>query len=104
MARKPILVTEAGWNDHPRWTKAVRPAQRIEYTLEALELAAAQWPWAERLALWAFRLPTVAHNYNDYYTLVSPDFEPKPIYEALRARFADLRLAAGESARRGSGP
>jgi hypothetical protein len=43
---KPIPVTEAGWNDHPRWTKAVRPPQRIEYTLQALELAAAQWPWA----------------------------------------------------------
>jgi polysaccharide biosynthesis protein PslG len=86
---KPILVTETGWNDHPRWTKAVRPAQRIAYTLEALDLAANRWRWAEVVALWAFRLPTLAHNYNDYYTLVSPDFEPKPIYEALRARFGE---------------
>jgi hypothetical protein len=41
------------------------------------------------VALWAFRLPKVAHNCNDYYTLVNTDFEPKPIYEALRARFTD---------------
>jgi hypothetical protein len=101
---KPILVTEAGWNDHPHWTKAVRPAQRITYTLQALELAAAQWPWAELVALWAFRLPTVAHNYNDYYTLVSTDFEPKPIYEALRARFADLGSHRKANAEVRSGP
>jgi hypothetical protein len=92
---KPILVTEAGWNDHPRWTKAVRPAQRIAYTLEALDLVASNWTWAELVAIWAFRLPALAHNYNDYYTLVSPDFEPKPIYEALRARYGDRLPAVG---------
>jgi polysaccharide biosynthesis protein PslG len=84
---KPILVTESGWNDHPRWTKAVRPAQRIGYTVRALEFAQQSWPWAESVCLWAFRLPALAHNYNDYYTLVSPDFEPKPLYEALREHY-----------------
>lgn len=83
-ASKPMIITEAGWNDHPRWTRAVRPAQRIEYTLRALEIAEEEWPWAEAVCIWAFRLPTLAHNYNDYYTLVSPEFDVKPIYEAIR--------------------
>ena len=29
---KFMFITETGWNDHPRWTMAVRPAQRIQYT------------------------------------------------------------------------
>lgn len=81
---KPILITEAGWNDHPRWTKAVRPSERIAYTIRALDFATQRWPWARSICLWAFRLPTLAHNYNDYYTLVTPDFDVKPIYEAVQ--------------------
>ncbi len=34
---KHVIITEAGWNDHPRWTKAVRPAQRAAYTVRAYE-------------------------------------------------------------------
>ncbi len=76
---KAIFITEAGWNDHPRWTRAVRPAQRIRYTIRAYELAQ-EWPWLEALAIWAFRYPWPERNIRDYYTLVSPDFEPKSIY------------------------
>ena len=43
---KPVYITEAGWNDHPRWTKAVRPGQRIIYTIDAFKYAEANWPWA----------------------------------------------------------
>ncbi len=43
-AVKPILITEGGWNDHPRWTRAVRPAQRAAYTVQAYDLART-WPW-----------------------------------------------------------
>ncbi len=76
---KSIYITEAGWNDHPRWTRAVRPAQRIRYTIDAYDLAQT-WPWLEALAMWAFRYPWPERNVRDYYTFVTPDFEPKPIY------------------------
>lgn len=82
---KPVYITEAGWNDHPRWTKAVRPGQRIEYTLGALQYAEDNWPWAESLCIWAFRFPRPTYNYPDYFTLVAPDFTPKPIYDELQA-------------------
>ncbi|MGD2077868.1 MAG: hypothetical protein PVH18_05770 [Chloroflexota bacterium] len=80
----PIYITETGWNDHPRWTLAVRPAQRIRYTLDAIEYAEANWPYVAGMAIWAFRFPAPTRSYMDYYTLVTPEFVPKPIYETLQ--------------------
>jgi polysaccharide biosynthesis protein PslG len=79
-----IYITETGWNDHPRWTRAVRPAQRIQYTLDALAFAEANWPYVEMMTIWVFRLPAPERSYMDYFTLVTPEFVKKPIYEALR--------------------
>ena len=86
---KSIIVTEAGWNDSPRWTKAVHPGQRIQYTRDALSLATREWAWLQALCIWNFRLPAPAHDYNDYFSLVDFNFRPKPIYESLRAHAAE---------------
>jgi hypothetical protein len=77
---KPVYVTEAGWNDHPRWAHAVRPAQRIAYTIDAYEWARQHWPWCACVAMWAFRYPSPTYNYQDYYEFVATDFEPRVIY------------------------
>ena len=77
---KPIYVTEAGWNDHPRWTGAVSPAQRIQYTVRAYEWARHHWPWCESVAMWAFRYPAPVYSYQDYYSFVTTDFDPRVIY------------------------
>lgn len=77
---KPIMITEGGWNDHPRWTRAVRPGQRIDYTLQAYQRALEDWRWLDAVALWAFRYPAPARTYQDYFTFVTPDFQPKAIY------------------------
>ncbi len=82
---KPVYITESGWNDHPRWTKAVRPGQRITYTIDAFEYAEENWPWAESLCIWAFRFPVPVRSYPDYFTLVTDNFTPKPIYYELQA-------------------
>ena len=79
-SKKPVLVTEAGWNDHPRWTGAVSPAQRITYTVGAYEWARQHWPWCRCVAMWAFRTPAPTYSYHDYYTFVTADFEPKVLY------------------------
>ena len=84
------MITEGGWNDHPRWTRAVRPGQRIDYTLRAYDYALHQWPWMEAVCFWAFRYPWDAKSYQDYFTFVRTDFEPKPIYQELQ------KYAAGE--------
>ncbi len=84
-AEKPVIITESGWNDDPRWVNAVRPGQRIAYTLRAFEMVEA-WPWAEQLCIWNFRQPFDRYNRRDaYYALVSSDFTIKPIYEAIQA-------------------
>ncbi len=82
-ADKPIYITEAGWNDHPRWTRAVRPAQRAAYTVQAYEIAR-RWDWCTALAIWSFRLPWPTHTFQDYFTLVDVDFVPKPIYREIQ--------------------
>jgi len=79
-----IYITETGWNDHPRWTRAVRPAQRIVYSLDALRLVETKWSFVEMIAIWAFRYPAPTRSYMDYYTLVSPDFVARPLYHELQ--------------------
>ena len=81
---KPVYVTEAGWNDHPRWANAVRPAERIAYTLGAYEWARQHWPWCACVATWAFRYPASTLSYQDYYAFVTTDFEPRVIYLEVR--------------------
>jgi hypothetical protein len=84
-AATQIYITETGWNDHPRWTHAVSPAQRIHYTLAAIRYVEEHWPFVEMMAVWAFRFPAPTRSYADYFTLVTPEFVPKPLYDELRA-------------------
>lgn len=79
-----IYITETGWNDHPRWTMAVRPGQRIQNTLDAFAYAEENWPYVEMMAVWVFRFPTATKSFMDYYTLVTPEFVVKPIYEEIQ--------------------
>ncbi|HIC89925.1 MAG TPA: hypothetical protein EYP04_11060 [Anaerolineae bacterium] len=88
---KHILITEAGWNDHPRWTKAVRPGQRITYTIRAYQKALEEWDWVDAVVMWAFRYPWDMRTYQDYYTFVTVDFRLKPIYLEVQ------RYARGEA-------
>lgn len=85
----PVYITETGWNDHPRWSQAVTPSQRIEYTLGAYQLAQTDWPWAGKVCLWVFRYPTPTNSYPDYYTLSTTDFDLKPLYYALKSYGTD---------------
>jgi hypothetical protein len=81
---KRCYITEGGWNDHPRWTKAVRPYQRLEYTVRAYEKALVEWEWCEAVCLWAFRYPWPQQTYQDYYAFVTPEFVPKPVYSEVQ--------------------
>jgi hypothetical protein len=76
---KPVMLTEGGWNDHPRWTKAVTPAERIQNTLAAYDWCE-QMEWIAACALWVFRTPAPTYTFNDYFSFVTPEFDPKPIY------------------------
>ncbi len=84
-ADKSVYITESGWNDNPRWTLAVRPSQRVSYTVNGFIYAEQNWPWLKKLCVWALRYPANTRSYPDNFTLITPDFEPKPIYNAIQA-------------------
>jgi hypothetical protein len=83
-AAKPIYVTEAGWNDSPRWNQSVSPAQRIEYTLDAYQWVEEHWPWCRVVAMWAFRYPEAMNSYHDNFVFVGVDFQPRPVYTRIQ--------------------
>jgi len=97
-AAKPAFITEGGWNDNPRWTKAVSPYLRLEYTIRAYEKAREEWAWAEAVCLWAFRYPWPQRTYQDSYSFVTPEFIPKPIYLETRNYALGLPFEFLESA------
>ncbi len=82
-AAKPVYITEAGWNDSPRWNLAVTPAQRIAYTLAAYDWVQ-RTDWIVMCAMWAFRYPHATRTFQDGWTWVTEDFEPKPIYDEIK--------------------
>ena len=84
-SNKPVFITESGWNDNPRWTKAVRPSQRVAYTVNAFRWAEDNWPWLDKLCLWVLRYPASTQSYPDNFALITPDFELTPIYYAIQA-------------------
>lgn len=79
---RPLIVTEGGWNDHPRWSGAVTPADRLRWTVEAYRLSAT-WPDVIAVCFWQFRAPTT-HSYQDNFNFVAADGTPKAIYWAIR--------------------
>lgn len=76
---KNVALTEGGWNDHPRWTKAVTPAERIQNTIAAYDWCE-KTNWIDACALWVFRTPAPTYTFNDYFSFVTPGFDAKPIY------------------------
>lgn len=84
--QRRIMITEGGWNDNPRWTGAVRPADRLRWTVEAYRMAQ-EWPWLEAMCLWQFSTPWQSHTYQDNWNFVATDGTPKAIYYAVRDAF-----------------
>jgi hypothetical protein len=81
---KPVYITESSWNDHPRWIYAVRPGQRVQYTLDALNFVEKNWLTVKNLCFWYFRSPVLLRTYQDYFSFVTVDFRPRPIYDEVR--------------------
>jgi GH35 family endo-1,4-beta-xylanase len=98
---KPVYITEGGWNDSPRWSFAVKPYQRAEYTVRAYAKAHEEWPWVKAVCLWASRLPSPAYTYFDNYTFLTPDFIPKAVYLEVQ-KYAVWRRAASGDRRAGA--
>ncbi len=84
-ADKLIYITESGWNDHPRWNKAVHPGQRVKYTLDSFKFIEKHWPTVKNVCIWYFRVPLPVLNYHDYFAFATTEFRLRPIYNAVQA-------------------
>ncbi|MBE2184348.1 MAG: cellulase family glycosylhydrolase [Anaerolineae bacterium] len=82
---KPVYITEMGWNDSDRWAYAVSPSDRIAYTLQAYEIAEANWDWASKVCNWVLRYPAPTYSYPDRFTLLDTEFQPHPLYNTLQS-------------------
>jgi polysaccharide biosynthesis protein PslG len=80
---KRMIITEGGWNDHPRWRSAVRPADRVRWTVGAYEWAR-RYPWLDAVCLWQFSTPFSTRSYPDNWNFVAPDGTPKAVYLAVQ--------------------
>jgi GH35 family endo-1,4-beta-xylanase len=86
----PVYITEGGWNDSPRWSFAVKPYQRVEYTVEAYRIAEERWPWVRAVCMWASRFPRPQYTYFDNFSFLTPDFIPKAVYLEVQ-KYAERR-------------
>jgi len=92
-AEKPVSINEYGWCAAPAsfpdeiltW-KRVTDEQQADYTVRGIAWARAHWPWLGVVNIWYFRqVGDITPDRPVYYfALVSPEFEPAPVYEALR--------------------
>ncbi len=90
---KPIWFDEYGWNAAPPtmppekliWRR-VTPEQQAQWTVQGIELARTNWPWAGVFFIWYFRqpgdIPTDSAEY--YFGMVDPDFTPRPVYYSVK--------------------
>jgi hypothetical protein len=104
---KPIWINEYGWNAPPvsfpedllTWER-VTEEEQAEYTVRGIAWAREHWPWLGVVNIWYFRqvgdVPPDRPAY--YFALVDPEFNPRPVYDALLA----ATQAAGVSV--GGGP
>jgi polysaccharide biosynthesis protein PslG len=95
---KPIWFNEFGWNAAPAtmakedliWQR-VSEAEQVRYTLDAIDMARSEWPWAGVFMIWYFRqVGNIGPERADYYfRMVDPDFTPRPLYLALSEQAGD---------------
>ncbi len=90
---KAIWFNEYGWNASPPtmpqekliWRR-VTPEQQAQWTVQGIEMARQQWPWAGVFFIWYFRqvgdIPPDSSEY--YFAMVDPDFTPRPVYYAVK--------------------
>lgn len=90
---KALWASHWGWNALPSgWTGSpsiwgqVSEAQQAEYTVQALERARLEWPWAGPLFLERLHGPTASEDPRWGFALIAPDGRPRPVYAALQAQ------------------
>ncbi len=92
-AEKAVWFNEYGWNAAPAgftedqlvWGR-VSEAEQAAYTVQGIQMAREEWPWAGVFMVWYFRqvgqIPDTSAEY--YFRMVDTDFTPRPLYLAVQ--------------------
>ncbi len=92
-AHKPIWISEMNWNAapedvEPRYGR-VTLEQQARYAILAYQRAQKEWPWMGVINFWYFKRADDTWERNRqpeaYFRMVTPDFQPLPVYEAMKA-------------------
>lgn len=101
-AHKAVWFNEYAWNIAPAsfpseklpWQR-VSEEQQAAYTLQGIEYAQQNWPWAGVFNVWYFRqvgdIPPDDAGY--YFRMVDVDFVPRRVYLAIKDKAATLNEA-----------
>ena len=92
-SRKPIWISEMGWNVVPEGMEArfgrVTEEQQARYTVEAYQRIQEEWPWVGVSNTWFLKRPADWEKEQSwyYFRLLEPDFSPLPVYNSLAANY-----------------
>jgi polysaccharide biosynthesis protein PslG len=100
---KAVWFNEYGWNAAPEsfsdealiW-KRVSEEEQAQYTLQGIEFAQREWPWAGVFNIWYFRQTGQQYSPNDaayYFRMVDVDFTPRRVYDAVQDAAGALLIA-----------
>jgi len=104
LADIPVWITEFGWatrNDTPgfEFGHQVSYEQQAQYIVGAMRLAAERYPWVDAMFLWNLNFaPLRARSGQPFheqasFSIVNPDYTPRPAYWAVQQYIAALRAA-----------
>jgi polysaccharide biosynthesis protein PslG len=88
---KDIWLTEFGWSSHPNtgrepdWMRGVSLQQQADYTVRAIRLVRASYPYVTNMLVYNDRNRTSGNVHLDNYGVLYYDVSEKPLYRALRA-------------------
>jgi hypothetical protein len=103
-SEKAVWFNEYGWNASPEdlpeeeliWQQ-VTEEEQAAYTVEGIEYALENWPWAGVFNIWYFRqVGNISPDRSDYYfRMVDVDFTPRLVYYAVQEAAKELAGAVG---------
>jgi O-antigen ligase len=95
---KPAWASEYGWVSVPdgwtdaqkqtNWGKSVTEQEQADYLVQGIERVRKEWPWVGVINVWFFRPDNTSglaeNSATRYFSIVNPDFSPRPAYNALK--------------------
>ncbi len=93
-SNRAIWLNEYAWNASPEtlseaeknYWRHVTEQQQADWTVQGVEYARKNWPWAGVISIWYFRqvgdVPPEKAEY--YFRMVNPDFTPILVYDAVK--------------------